>query len=292
MERYCGVLQPAIRSRRHPFATLNRYVLDDARLKHIKVLYPAAKESLTLKPADLEGYSGAICVRSSHGGSCKPSVVSFVQRPNRHTDETFALLPSHRVCTFERGVTDKIISMLCTRYTTTRRVIREVLPQTYEEWARLKIEPDGDIVHAAAYHQDDMTTTSTSHDSRNATFVRVSFFCSLPYHKADTTSMNNSLTRMLASAIAQSCLRSRRFMVSCFESLWWICQQSRQSELGQMHLYLELFVHAPLTYHIHSSIFTIIPNKGHWMSRLDYETSPFKRRLHKRRPIDLMRLMR
>lgn len=175
MERHCGSLQPAIRSRRHPFATLNRYVLDDARLKHIKILYPAAKESLALKPADLQGYCRAICVCSSHEGSCKNFIALFTtHRPDSHIDRTFALLPSRRVCTFKRGVTDKIISMLCTRYMTTRHVIGEVLPQTYEEWARLKIEPDGDIIHAAAYRKDDMTVMSTSQDSRNATYIRVS----------------------------------------------------------------------------------------------------------------------
>ncbi|KAI0749041.1 hypothetical protein C8Q74DRAFT_1171750, partial [Fomes fomentarius] len=32
MERYCGALQPAIRSRHYPYASLNRYVLDSAHL--------------------------------------------------------------------------------------------------------------------------------------------------------------------------------------------------------------------------------------------------------------------
>lgn len=39
MERYCGALQPAIRSRRFPYASLNRYVLDLARLNQIRLLY-------------------------------------------------------------------------------------------------------------------------------------------------------------------------------------------------------------------------------------------------------------
>ena len=43
MERYCGALQPAIRSRRFPYSSLNRYVLDRARLTHIKVVYDLHK---------------------------------------------------------------------------------------------------------------------------------------------------------------------------------------------------------------------------------------------------------
>ncbi|KAI0691672.1 hypothetical protein C8Q76DRAFT_585659, partial [Earliella scabrosa] len=39
MERYCGSLQPAIRNRRFPYASLNRYVLDKARLDQIKLKF-------------------------------------------------------------------------------------------------------------------------------------------------------------------------------------------------------------------------------------------------------------
>ncbi|KAH7879638.1 uncharacterized protein C8R40DRAFT_1200788 [Lentinula edodes] len=44
MERYCGAIQPAIRSRRFPFASLARYVLEDARLTQIKVFYDKIDE--------------------------------------------------------------------------------------------------------------------------------------------------------------------------------------------------------------------------------------------------------
>lgn len=48
MERYCGALQPAIRSRRFPYSSLNRFVLDNARLTHIKVIYDL-HEALSLR---------------------------------------------------------------------------------------------------------------------------------------------------------------------------------------------------------------------------------------------------
>lgn len=51
MERYCGTLQHAIRSRRFPYSSLNRYVLDQARLVQIKLIYgPHARSQLALSP--------------------------------------------------------------------------------------------------------------------------------------------------------------------------------------------------------------------------------------------------
>ncbi len=44
MERYCGALQPAICSRRYPFASLARHVLEDAQLIQIKAYYDVVEE--------------------------------------------------------------------------------------------------------------------------------------------------------------------------------------------------------------------------------------------------------
>jgi hypothetical protein len=49
MERYCNRLKPAIRSRRFPYASLNRYVLEDAQLTQIKAFYDLSDE-LALRP--------------------------------------------------------------------------------------------------------------------------------------------------------------------------------------------------------------------------------------------------
>ena len=39
MERYCGIIRPAIRSRKHPYASLDRGVLETAQLFQIGLLY-------------------------------------------------------------------------------------------------------------------------------------------------------------------------------------------------------------------------------------------------------------
>lgn len=65
MERYCGLLQPAIRSRRFPYACLNHYVLDHARLSHIKMKFNITSE-LVLRPSRQEtGTSIPSCKRYS-----------------------------------------------------------------------------------------------------------------------------------------------------------------------------------------------------------------------------------
>ena len=61
MERYCGSLQGAIQSRRYLYASLNRYVLDRARLTHIKLVYDLGAV-LSLRPPDLSGFYGGICI--------------------------------------------------------------------------------------------------------------------------------------------------------------------------------------------------------------------------------------
>jgi hypothetical protein len=39
MERYCGSLAPAVKSRRFPFASIDRYVTELAQLVQIKVFH-------------------------------------------------------------------------------------------------------------------------------------------------------------------------------------------------------------------------------------------------------------
>ncbi|KAF7974191.1 hypothetical protein HWV62_13235 [Athelia sp. TMB] len=48
MERFCGALQPAIRSQRFPYASLDRHVTEIAQLTQIKIIYNVHEE-LSLK---------------------------------------------------------------------------------------------------------------------------------------------------------------------------------------------------------------------------------------------------
>jgi hypothetical protein len=64
MERYCGALQPAIRSRRFPYASLDRYATEIAQLTQIKAIYNISEE-LALRPprTDVRGaYKDPSCM--------------------------------------------------------------------------------------------------------------------------------------------------------------------------------------------------------------------------------------
>lgn len=54
MERYCGALQPAIKSRRHPFASLDKYVVASAQLSQLKIRFKLSRAlSLTSHKPDV-----------------------------------------------------------------------------------------------------------------------------------------------------------------------------------------------------------------------------------------------
>ena len=64
MERYCGALQPAIWSCRFPYASLDRYVVEDTQLAQIKTIYNVTGE-LSLRPARgaiVGSYSTPLCM--------------------------------------------------------------------------------------------------------------------------------------------------------------------------------------------------------------------------------------
>lgn len=57
-ERYCGRLQPVIRSRRYPFANIDNYVVAAAQLSQIKIRYNL-DEQLSLKPTKADQVRGS-----------------------------------------------------------------------------------------------------------------------------------------------------------------------------------------------------------------------------------------
>ena len=72
MERYCNRLKPAIKSRRFPYAAIDRYVLEDAQLTQIKAIYNLVDE-LSLKPKKSDLAQGAY-----QSPYCESSLILFV----------------------------------------------------------------------------------------------------------------------------------------------------------------------------------------------------------------------
>jgi hypothetical protein len=83
-------------------------------------------------------------------------------------DTSYVLLPKRALIVLPRGMLDKVIGHLCTRFSATPSAIRRALPQTFEEWARFRIDSDGDVIRAASM------LCHMGEDNRDATYVRVS----------------------------------------------------------------------------------------------------------------------
>ncbi len=162
MERYCGLLGPSIRSRRHPYASLNRYVLDSARLDHIKLLYQAHEVLSLRKPPVKEAVSIPGCASVSMPFRCLDYADSLIVT----ADPTCVVLPACKVLVPDRGLIDKIVSALCTRYAATPAAIRTALSLEVQQWGKLRILNDGDTIRAAEL-------VAEAEDGRDASFIRV-----------------------------------------------------------------------------------------------------------------------
>jgi hypothetical protein len=53
-ERKCGKLQRAVKGRRFPYSSIDKYVLHDAQLDHVKLQHPSIKEHLIFGPKKQE----------------------------------------------------------------------------------------------------------------------------------------------------------------------------------------------------------------------------------------------
>ena len=164
MERYCGSLQPAIRSRRHPYASLNRYLVDQAHLVHLKLIYPGLEKRLDFDPTKDSSRTVSIQGCASSFNTVNLSTNRRLSSP----DNTCILLYPRRTLDITRGLQDKILSCLCTtRYDIPVPHLRRLLPTVVQHWGKLRILPAGDTIRAASLQ-------THAEDRRDCTFVRVS----------------------------------------------------------------------------------------------------------------------
>ncbi|KAJ4496886.1 hypothetical protein C8R41DRAFT_760931 [Lentinula lateritia] len=142
-ERFCGQLQPAIKSRRYPFANIDNYISANAQPSHIKILY-GLEDDLNLKRKTTLGTHFA------------------------HPDyPTCILLPPRRpASTVTQFWTDKICVALATRYNTSIQTIRKYLStDNIERWGKVRRLNGGDSMNASSL-------VPIAEDRRDATFIR------------------------------------------------------------------------------------------------------------------------
>ncbi|KAJ3716065.1 hypothetical protein C8R42DRAFT_698103 [Lentinula raphanica] len=144
-ERFCGRLQPAIKSRRHPFAAIDNYIIHQAHLSQIKLLYGVEAE-LSLKEPSLPIPTG------SFGLDDYPSCI---------------FLPPHRPSSsVPKPLIDKIIILFATRFNSTKTIVHRYIKQdSIVQWAKVRRLQGGDDMLASSL-------TPFSEDRRDATFVR------------------------------------------------------------------------------------------------------------------------
>ncbi|KAJ7575263.1 hypothetical protein C8J56DRAFT_801640 [Mycena floridula] len=136
MERYCGVTRGKTR-RCHPFASLDRFVIEDSQLTQIKTVYDKV-EALSLKPPP-----------------AKPSLM--FQDP---AYPTCRLLPPRASERPDASTLKPLIGALATRFNVSVNIVRMALKDSIiEEWGR-------DVIHSSGLG-------TIQEDSRDATYYEM-----------------------------------------------------------------------------------------------------------------------
>jgi len=168
MERFCGTLQPAIQSHRFPYASLDCYVVEDAQLTQIKVVYNVAEELALRPPRDannIGGFSDPLCTSP---------ISKLAQNCNHHhlTDPSCVFLPPKSPNRPAANLINNIAAALATRFNVHIATVRPFLDTALiEEWGKIhRVDSDaGDTMHASSIG-------TIRDDSWDATYVRVWLF--------------------------------------------------------------------------------------------------------------------
>ena len=168
IERECGFQQRSIMSRRFPYVNLDRSLVRQAQLDQITLLYDLSEE-LGLVPDNTE--------IEEYLPECKPLFsdrTTVTQTQN--TDEGYVLLSPHEPRELDVGTRSKILASLAIQFSTTTDVIDHYLPKKLQEWGKLHISGDDEIVRTSDHTEFDPDA------SRDATFVRVGCCCGSSGH--------------------------------------------------------------------------------------------------------------
>jgi hypothetical protein len=171
MERYCGALQRAIRSRRFPYASLDRFVFESAQLTQIKNIYNVTEELALETPRVVAGaLTDPLC-----SSSLILAWLDVFQSNHPPTDPSCLLLPPKAK---ERPMQTSIASIaaaLATRFDMHIAVVKKQLEKAeVEEWGKVRRidSTAGDTMRASSLG-------ISRDDTRDATYVRVQTFNSM-----------------------------------------------------------------------------------------------------------------
>ncbi len=165
-ERFCGILLPAVKSRRFPYASLSSYAADIAQLSQIELKYDL-HEQLSLKPESRTTSDEY----SYQCDACKylvPLCIASFRRPyHSEIDPKCMLLGPRRTEDVNKSLHSKIAQCLATRFNVTMATARRHVPKRLQQWGRILRLEGGDLIRAA-------DLISESQNSRDASWIRVS----------------------------------------------------------------------------------------------------------------------
>ncbi|EKM74305.1 hypothetical protein AGABI1DRAFT_48245, partial [Agaricus bisporus var. burnettii JB137-S8] len=147
MERHCNSLLPSIKSRRHPYASINAFVAATAQVDQIRLKYNLFRE-LTLS------------VDEEHGETTSAHVLTH------HSYPSYKLCPPKRVELVPPSLRAKIYATLATRFNTTKAAVEGTinLDQPILQYGTV-VRLEGDSMKAA-------DLSSSREDGRDATHIK------------------------------------------------------------------------------------------------------------------------
>ncbi|EPS96540.1 hypothetical protein FOMPIDRAFT_1150831 [Fomitopsis schrenkii] len=143
MERFCGTLLPAVKSRRFPYASLSNYATELAQMKQISLIYNL-EDVLSLRT--------------------RAPQEEITQYANHGYLKAILLAPK-RMGSITTQRRNQIIKCLATRYDGHAATIRRLLPTELEQWGKVRISGGGDTMNAA-----ELVRVGEGH--RDASYVR------------------------------------------------------------------------------------------------------------------------
>ncbi|KZV98588.1 hypothetical protein EXIGLDRAFT_641451 [Exidia glandulosa HHB12029] len=127
MERFCSSLRPAITSRRNPYASIDRYVLDRTLIDQVRLL-----NNLNGRNRTFHEQKRPVTKKEYHISSYPASV----------------LMRPQRVVPLVKADRERIARHLSVRFGANAKAFLQYVPERIETWGKVRRLDDGDTVHA------------------------------------------------------------------------------------------------------------------------------------------------
>jgi hypothetical protein len=160
IERQCGYFQRSIQSRRNPYVSMDRHLIDLSQLRQIKILYNLTDQQLGKPPEYLSSQTKRLEDCESHLGAFTLNIKIIIADPQ------YELVAPKRVGRLNDAIRKVLANGLATRFCVQPKIAKKFLPEAVEQWGKLRRLEGGDIMHA-----HDLVAKRM--DGRDASFVRV-----------------------------------------------------------------------------------------------------------------------